>query len=151
MFTKDTTDRRQALFGGAGEVRVWNLLGRHPAPPFAAVLACELDPGGSVGRHKQSTYNEIYDNRVDAGSALLVNAGCDNNRIYRNDFLRGRASSHAYNRWQSMSDEGNFWSNYSGEDADGDGFGDSIYRLLGATYEYDYRPAMTPYYQDEDG
>ncbi len=59
MFTKDTTDRRQALFGGAGEVRVWNLLGRHPAPPFAAVLACELDPGGSVGRHKQSTYNEI--------------------------------------------------------------------------------------------
>ena len=46
-------DRREALFGGKGAVTVWNLLGRTPAPPFTAVLSCELDPGGSVGRHRQ--------------------------------------------------------------------------------------------------
>ena len=108
------------------------------------------DGTGGFILYKQSTYNKIYDNRVDSGSALLINAGCDNNHIYRNDFLRGRATSHAYNRWQSMADEGNFWSNYSGQDADGDGFGDSIYLLLGAaSRECDYRPAMAPYHQDE--
>jgi len=28
-------------------------------PPFAAVLACELDPGASVGAHVQAEYPEI--------------------------------------------------------------------------------------------
>ncbi len=49
---------RHDLFGGSGAVRVWDLA---PAPslPFTAVLACELSPGGSVGRHLQEHYPEI--------------------------------------------------------------------------------------------
>jgi quercetin dioxygenase-like cupin family protein len=49
---------RDALFGGLGSVRVWNLA---PAPvaPFAAVLACELDPGASVGPHVQERCAEL--------------------------------------------------------------------------------------------
>jgi quercetin dioxygenase-like cupin family protein len=46
------------LFGGSGEVRVWNLLGG-PAEPFTAVLSCELAPGASVGRHVQQEFPEI--------------------------------------------------------------------------------------------
>lgn len=49
---------REALFGGSGVVRVWNLVAR-PEPPFAAVLACELEPGASVGTHVQEQYAEI--------------------------------------------------------------------------------------------
>lgn len=51
-------DARQALFGGRGIVRVWEL---EPAlvPPFAAVLACELEPLGSVGPHVQPDLSEL--------------------------------------------------------------------------------------------
>ena len=49
---------RHDLFGGRGAVQIWNLLGA-AAPPFSAVLACELDPGGSVGAHHQERDPEI--------------------------------------------------------------------------------------------
>ncbi len=51
-------DVREALFGGSERVRVWDLA-PSPAPPFAAVLACELEPGGSVGTHLQEHSPEI--------------------------------------------------------------------------------------------
>lgn len=52
-------DRREALFGGRGAVRVWELLPDGPAGPFTAALACELDPGGSVGAHVQARDDEV--------------------------------------------------------------------------------------------
>jgi quercetin dioxygenase-like cupin family protein len=51
-------DCREALFGGHGRVRVWALLAS-PALPFTAVLACELEPHGSVGAHVQQQYPEL--------------------------------------------------------------------------------------------
>jgi len=54
-----TPSRREALFGGAGEVLVWDLLGGAHFPPFTAVLSCELAPGGRVGTHVQQHYPEI--------------------------------------------------------------------------------------------
>jgi quercetin dioxygenase-like cupin family protein len=51
-------DVRQGLFGGQGAVRVWALTAR-PTLPFTAVLACELEPNGSVGAHVQEQYPEI--------------------------------------------------------------------------------------------
>jgi len=55
---KGAPDVRTALFGGRGAVRVWSLLAR-AAEPFTAVLSCELEPGGSVGRHVQEAFPEI--------------------------------------------------------------------------------------------
>ncbi len=55
----ELADRRTALFGGRGAVRVWDLLGGRAAEPFSAVLACELEPGGSVGAHVQQRDPEI--------------------------------------------------------------------------------------------
>jgi quercetin dioxygenase-like cupin family protein len=46
------------LFGGRGEVRVWNLL-HQAAGPFTAALSCSLSPGGSVGRHLQEHFPEL--------------------------------------------------------------------------------------------
>ncbi len=51
-------DLRHALFGGIHSVRVWNLVAT-PAAPFTAILACELEPGGSVGTHVQEHFPEI--------------------------------------------------------------------------------------------
>lgn len=52
-------DRREGLFGGEGAVLVWDLLRGAGAEPFSAVLACELEPGGRVGRHVQQRDPEI--------------------------------------------------------------------------------------------
>ncbi|MFO0664063.1 MAG: cupin domain-containing protein [Polyangiaceae bacterium] len=49
---------RTNLFGGQGEVRVWQLLGA-VVPPFDCALACELEPKGSVGTHVQQTSSEL--------------------------------------------------------------------------------------------
>ena len=38
---------------------VWNLLKGQAAPPFSAVLSCQLAPGGRVGRHRQEQYPEL--------------------------------------------------------------------------------------------
>jgi quercetin dioxygenase-like cupin family protein len=51
--------RREGLFGGVGEVLVWDLLGGASLPPFTAALACELAPGGRVGTHRQEHDPEI--------------------------------------------------------------------------------------------
>jgi quercetin dioxygenase-like cupin family protein len=50
---------RRELFGGQGAVKVWDLLQQTRIEPFAAALACELDPGGSVGAHVQQQFPEI--------------------------------------------------------------------------------------------
>lgn len=52
-------DVRTSLFGGTGSVKVSDLLGPRAAPPFSAVLFCELDPGGSVGLHQQQRDPEL--------------------------------------------------------------------------------------------
>jgi quercetin dioxygenase-like cupin family protein len=64
-------DRREALFGGTGEVLVWDLMERVALRPFTAVLACELAPGGRVGTHVQEHYAEIVVVTEGEGTAEL--------------------------------------------------------------------------------
>ena len=52
-------DTRSELFGGKGSVGVWDLLAGRPFAPFSAALACELEAGGSVGRHLQQRDPEL--------------------------------------------------------------------------------------------
>ena len=60
-----------ALFGGAGRVRVWDLLGQRAVPPFSAVLSCELEAHGSVGRHVQQRDPEIVIGLAGRGEATV--------------------------------------------------------------------------------
>lgn len=62
---------RRDLFGGKGEVLVWNLLADRLAPPFTAVLSCELAPGGSVGAHVQEEFDEIVIGLTGYGEARV--------------------------------------------------------------------------------
>lgn len=48
-----------SLFGGSGDVDVWDLLRGAQAAPFSAILRCELAPAGHVGRHRQEHCPEI--------------------------------------------------------------------------------------------
>lgn len=63
--------RRQALFGGVGEVLVWDLLAGQAAPPFTAVLSCVLEAGGHVGRHVQQRDSELVIGLTGCGEATV--------------------------------------------------------------------------------
>ena len=76
---KQTPHEQEALFEGTGTVAVWDLLGRISAPPFSAVLSCELEPNGVVGKHVQQRDPEILvglsgdgEAEVDGGVHALV-------------------------------------------------------------------------------
>lgn len=62
------------LFGGKGDVHVADLLGRSAAPPFQAVLGCELEAAGRVGLHRQEQLDEIV---VCVGGKGVVTVGKD--------------------------------------------------------------------------
>ena len=64
---------RSNLFGGKGKVEIWNLLGNLGAPPFRAVLWCELEAGGSVGLHRQQHDPEIIICISGTGEAVAAN------------------------------------------------------------------------------
>jgi quercetin dioxygenase-like cupin family protein len=62
---------RTALFGGEGDVFVWDLLTGRAAAPFTAVLSCVLAEGGRVGRHVQAEYDEIVIGLEGCGEARV--------------------------------------------------------------------------------
>jgi quercetin dioxygenase-like cupin family protein len=70
--TRGSADIRIALFGGNGSVKVWDLLGGRSAPPFSAVLSCELDPNGSVGIHQQQRDPELVLGLEGRGEATVA-------------------------------------------------------------------------------
>jgi quercetin dioxygenase-like cupin family protein len=47
------------LFGGRGQVELWDLLQGRSAPPFQEVLRCRLEAGGGVGAHRQAEFSEL--------------------------------------------------------------------------------------------
>lgn len=63
--------RRMDMFGGHGEVLVWDLLAGQPAPPFTSVLSCVLAAGGHVGRHVQQRDSEIVIGLTGCGEATV--------------------------------------------------------------------------------
>ena len=63
------------LFGGKGEVKVWNLFARRQLGGFKACLWCELKAGGAVGKHYQESYDELIICISGAGTAT-VNGEC---------------------------------------------------------------------------
>ena len=50
---------RSDLFGGRGQVQIWNLMSSTPLPPFTTALWCSLEPGADVGRHRQEEDAEL--------------------------------------------------------------------------------------------
>ena len=69
----------------------------------------------------------------------------NDNLIYNNNFMKNIKPAHdeCVNLWDNGS-SGNYWSDYTGEDNNGDGIGDNPYNILGG-YNQDNYPSMKPW------
>ena len=63
--------RREAVFGGAGELLIWNLIEGTPQAPFASAAACQLAPGGHIGEFKEERNPELIIVIEGKGTALV--------------------------------------------------------------------------------
>jgi parallel beta-helix repeat protein len=109
--------------------------------------------GCETGISLQSSQNRILQNRIiDCGTGISIFSS-DNNIFYHNNFINNTqqvSEQHYALQWpldtyyQSFNNtlDGNFWSDYNGTDANGDGVGDTPY-LVYENYTDRY-PLMAP-------
>jgi parallel beta-helix repeat protein len=101
--------------------------------------------GLSVGGHN----NQFYANHVEGNLVGVEVGGSEthvyNNTIYHNNFVNNhrQVQNLAVNRANNWDrgNEGNYWSDYQGKDADGDGIGDTPYSI--ATQPANRRSSQT--------
>jgi parallel beta-helix repeat protein len=86
------------------------------------------DFGISLETH--SDYNSIIGNNIENSKQTgMYIKDCSNNLIYRNNFINNTLQVHiadSENIWDNGTC-GNYWSDYTGYDKDGDGYGDEPY------------------------
>lgn len=110
------------------------------------MIARNTEAGVSLWR---STSNEIYGNAIQNGAIYGIKAwgGSVQNVIYHNNLIGNHRNAwdEGVNSWDNGS-QGNFWDDYTGTDADGDGIGEVSYPIPGGDNQNrDRYPLMEPW------
>ena len=115
-----------------------------------------------IGLHASSNNNTIKGNNASSNNryGILIHAS-SNNKIYLNNFINNTDNAYSYHSTPIWNlpleitytyDEttyesylGNYWDDYEGTDAEGDGIGDTHYSIDGDKDESDDYPLMDPF------
>ncbi|WP_440955921.1 NosD domain-containing protein [Methanosarcina sp. Mfa9] len=98
-------------------------------------LRGSLTDGGLATDNNVLCYNTVSNNSI-IGVSL---SGAENNTLYGNAFNNTKnVEEYGQNIWNTTA--GNYWSDYSGPDADGNGIGDTPYVINSITGSKDYLP-----------
>lgn len=80
------------------------------------------------GIHLFSDFNSIYENTIENNWAGIYSLKSEENIIYRNNFINNTVQvdmGDSVGVWDNGA-EGNYWSDYDGQDLNGDGIGDTL-------------------------
>jgi len=93
-------------------------------------------------RVRKATSNSLIDNRLYLNGIGVYLTDSSNNSLYKNEFVSiVNAVDEGNNLWNSSS-AGNFWNNYTGTDADGNGIIDTPYVINQTAEVMDYMPLV---------
>ena len=113
--------------------------------PSSRVISNRICDVWERGINIESQNATVSGNTIENCGQGIV-AGGNNNTFYHNNFIANRShvGGTGNNCWY-YEGEGNFWSDYQGSDANGDGIGDTPYHI--GPHAVDNYPLMTPYDQ----
>jgi len=122
---------------GSNEIGVFLRMSQGNKLAYNLILKNEYGIRGQTAGYNLLTSNNVYLNGI--GVYL---SGSSNNSLYENEFInRLNAVDEGNNIWNSSS-TGNFWDNYAGADADGNGIIDAQYFINRTTGATDYMPLV---------
>jgi parallel beta-helix repeat protein len=125
----------------SGNIYKNNTLGQHIDPSDNNIVTDNIYIDNYIGIFiEDSDYNTISGNTLsDNEIGIFIDETSTDNEIYYNNLLENetQATDSGTNTWDDGAGTGNFWSDYTGSDSDGDGIGDT-------PHIYDENPIIEP-------